>query len=171
MNWYKWIGIILLSLATASVGFWLAYRLDKRLEEYRQMQKILHILGSRMRMGENLAAAMESCIAAGAGSFQPWLAAMARRLQAREPLSKVWPEEFKKAKAGLHLENEDYQMLEGLGQSLSRSDLESCLGQISQVQDFFHAQQTGLEMAAAEQGRMYRSIGVLAAILVMVVLA
>ena len=39
MNWYKWIGIILLSLATASVGFWLAYRLDKRLEEYRQCKK------------------------------------------------------------------------------------------------------------------------------------
>ena len=62
-------------------------------------------------------------------------------------------------------------MLESLGSSLQGAQLENCLGQISQVQDYFHSQQQMLEQVITEQGRMYRSIGVLAGILVMVVLA
>ena len=42
---------------------------------------------------------------------------------------------------------------------------------ISQLQDYFHGQQHMLEQVITEQGRMYRSIGVLVGILAMVVLA
>lgn len=171
MLWCKWIGIILVGAGLASVGFWLAYRLDRRLEEYRQIQKVLLLLSSRMRIGEPLETALESCIQAGVGPWEDWLSRMSRRLARRQPLSEVWPEELQKAKAGLHLEKEDYQMLAGLGSSLQGARLENCLGLISQVQDYFHGQQTMLEQAIAEQGRMYRSIGILAGILVMVVLA
>lgn len=171
MNLCKWLGILMLGLSCGCVGFWMAYRLDKRLEEYRQLQKVLMLLMSRMRLDENLAAALESCAAAGAGAWEPVLSATAKRLRNREPFSQVWPEEIRKAKAGLHLEKEDYAMLAGLGKSLQGARLESCLGQLSQVQDYFHRQQTMLEAAIQEQGRMYKSIGILAGILVMVVLA
>ena len=74
-------------------------------------------------------------------------------------------------KKELHLETEDYRILEGLGKSLQGARLENCLGQLSQVQDYFHSQQAVLEQAILEQSRMYKTIGILAGILVMVVLA
>ncbi len=171
MLWFKWTGILLIGAGLACIGFWLAYRLDRRLEEYRQLQKVLMMLSSRMRIGEPMELAMESCVMAGAGAWERWLRHMAERLSKREALSSVWREELDKAKSELHLEKEDYRMLETLGNSLQGARLENCLGLISQVQDYFHAQQRMLEQAISEQGRMYRSIGVLAAILVMVVLA
>lgn len=171
MLWIKWIGIILVGSGLACIGFWLAYRLDRRLEEYRQLQRVLMMLTSRMRIGEPLELALESCIMAGAGAWESWLSQMARRLEQREPLSIVWAEELQKVKGSLHLEKEDFQMLEGLGSSLQGARLENCLGLISQLQDYFHAQQQMLEQTIAQQGRLYRSIGVLAGILVMVVLA
>ena len=171
LNWCKWIGLILIGSGLACSGFWMAYRLDRRLEEYRQLQRVLMVLSGRMRIGEPLEQALESCILAGSGPWEGWLRQMAQRLAQREPLSGVWEEELQKAKGSLHLEKEDYQMLAGLGSSLQGARLENCLGLISQQQDYFHAQQQMLEQVIAEQGRMYRSIGVLAGILVMVVLA
>ncbi len=171
MLWLKWIGIILIGAGLSCTGFWLAYRLDRRLEEYRQLQKILMMLASRMRLGEPMEAALESCIMAGAGAWEGWLSRMVLRLEQREPLAVLWTEELQKAKGTLHLEKEDYRMLETFGRSMQGARLENCLGLISQLQDYFHGQQQMLEQAIAQQGRMYRSIGVLAGILVMVVLA
>jgi len=62
MQWFKWIGMILMGVSVGSIGFWLAYRMDKRLQEYRTLQKILMLLSSRMRIGENLDEAAQSCI-------------------------------------------------------------------------------------------------------------
>lgn len=171
MFWFKWAGIILIGTGLACTGFWLAHRLDRRLEEYRQLQKVLMMLTSRMRIGEPMEAALESCIMAGAGAWEGWLSRMAVRLQQREPLSVVWKEELQRAKEGLHLEKEEYQMLNALGSNLQGARLENCLGLISQLQDYFHSRQQMLEQVINEQGRMYRSIGVLAGILVVVVLA
>lgn len=171
MLWVKWCGLILMGVGLSFVGFWMAYKMDRRLIEYRQLQKVLMLLSGRMQIGESLESALESCILAGAGAWEGWLASMAARLSHRELLQQVWCEELKKSKGELHLEKEDYQMLESLGSSLQGAQLENCLGQISQVQDYFHSQQQMLEQVITEQGRMYRSIGVLAGILVMVVLA
>ncbi|MBQ7015989.1 MAG: stage III sporulation protein AB [Firmicutes bacterium] len=171
MLWLKWCGLILMGVGLSFVGFWMAYKMDRRLIEYRQLQKVLMILSGRMQIGESLESALESCILAGAGAWEGWLESMAARLNHRELLQQVWCEELKKSKGELHLEKEDYQMLESLGSSLQGAQLENCLGQISQVQDYFHSQQQMLEQVITEQGRMYRSIGVLAGILVMVVLA
>ena len=171
MLWLKWCGLLLMGAGLSCVGFWMAHRVDRRLAEYRQLQKVLMILSGRMRIGEPWEAALESCILAGAGAWESWLGNMAGRLNNREPLQKVWAEELRRVKGNLHLEKEDYQMLESLGSSLQGARLENCLGQISQVQDYFHSQQRMLEQVITEQGRMYRSIGVLAGILVMVVLA
>ena len=171
MVWCKWIGIILLAAAAACIGFWMAYRMEKQLDEYRQLQKVFMLLMSRMRIGEPLEMAMESCIQAGAGAWEPWLRRVSDRLAKREALSAIWPEELKQLKKELHLESEDYRVLEGLGKSLQGARLENCLGQLSQVQDYFHSQQAVLEQAILEQSRMYKTIGILAGILVMVVLA
>ena len=115
--------------------------------------------------------ALENCAFAGAGPWEIWFSRMAQRLIKRELLADVWIEELKKHKQSLHLEKEDYQMLENLGKSLQGARLENCLGMISQLQDYFHGQQHMLEQVITEQGRMYRSIGVLVGILAMVVLA
>ena len=171
MLWLKWCGLILMGAGLSCVGFWLAHGMDRRLVEYRQLQKVLMILAGRMQLGEPLEAALESCILAGAGAWESWLSTMAERVGGREPLQQVWAEELRKAKAGLHLEEDDYQMLASLGSSLQGARLENCLGQLSQVQDYFHSKQQMLEQIITQQGRMYRSIGVLAGILVMVVLA
>lgn len=171
MQWVKWIGIMLIAVSVGSVGFWMAFRMDKRLQEYRQLQKVLMLLSSRMRLGEDWASAMESCLQAGAGAWEPWLRRMAKRLRGREVLSEIWAEELERAKGELHLDKEDCRVLAGLGKSLAGASLESCLGQLSQTEDYFHAQQTALEQVIQEQGRMYRTIGVLAGLLVMVVLA
>jgi len=171
MLWLKWCGLILMGVGLSFVGFWMAYKMERRLIEYRQLQKVLMMLSGRMQIGESLGSALESCILAGAGAWEGWLESMAARLNHRELLQQVWCEELKKSKGELHLEKEDYQMLESLGSSLQGAQLENCLGQISQVQDYFHSQQKMLEQVITEQGRMYRSIGVLAGILVMVVLA
>ncbi len=171
MIWLKWVGIILVGSGLACVGFRMAYCQERQLAEYRLLQKILTILMSRMRIGEAMEAALESCAEAGAGPWKVWLEQMAQRLEKRELLSEVWSEELKKVKKDLHLEKEDYQMLEALGKSLQGARLENCLGMISQLQDYFHGKQQMLEQVIQEQGRMYRSIGVLVGILAMVVLA
>lgn len=171
MEWCKWIGIILMGVSVACLGFWMAYRLDKRLSEYRQLQKMLILLSGRMRLGENLTEAFDSCLAAGAGSWEPFLRGVKERLMKREVLSEVWVQELKNARSNLHLEKEDYAVLETLGNDLQGQDLATCLGRLSQIQDYFHAQQKMLEEASKEQVRLYRSIGVLGGILVVVVLA
>ena len=171
MIWFKWIGIILIGISLSCVGFRMAYCQERRLEEYRQLQKVLAILMSRMRLGESMETALESCVLAGAGPWEKWLDQMRKRLENRELLSVVWKEELKKVKQDLHLEKEDHQMLETLGKSLQGARLENSLGMISQLQDYFHGQQTMLEQVITEQGKMYRSIGVLVGILAMVVLA
>ena len=171
MIWLKWIGIILTGAGLACVGFRMAYCQERRLEEYRVLQKLLTILMSSMRIGESMEHALENCAFAGAGPWEIWFSRMAQRLRKRELLADVWIEELKKHKQSLHLEKEDYQMLENLGKSLQGARLENCLGMISQLQDYFHGQQHMLEQVITEQGRMYRSIGVLVGILAMVVLA
>ncbi len=171
MEWLKWIGILMIGGGLACVGFRMAYCQECRLEEYRLLQKLLTILMSRMRIGESMETALECCAMAGAGPWEEWLMQMSQRLARRELLSEVWKEELKKAKQGLHLEKEDYQMLEALGKTLQGARLENCLGAISQLQDYFYGQQKMLEQVIVEQGRLYRSIGVLVGILVMVVLA
>ena len=171
MLWLKWCGLLLIGASLSCVGFWMAHKLDRRLTEYRQLQKVLMMLANRMSLGEPFEAALENCILAGGGTWDVWLSAMAERLRRREPLQRVWNEELRKAKGSLHLEKEDYQMLESMGSSLQGARLENCLGQLSQLQDYFHSQQQMLERVIHEQGRMYRSIGILAGILVMVVLA
>ena len=164
MIWLKWIGIILIGSGLACVGFRMAYCQERRLEEYRLLQKVLTILMSRMRIGESMEQALETCAEAGAGPWEDWLRQMAQRLEKRDILSEVWKEELKKAKPGLHLEKEEYHALEALGKSLQGARLENCLGMISQLQDYFHGQQKMLEQVITEQGRLYRSIGVLVGI-------
>ena len=145
MEWLKWIGIILIGIGLACVGFRMAYCQEKRLEEYRLFQKILTILMNRMRIGESMETALECCAAAGAGPLEDWLRQMAQRLEKRELLSQVWKEELKKVQLSLHLEKEDYHMLESLGKSLQGARLENCIGMISQLQDYFHGKQKMLE--------------------------
>ena len=102
MLWLKWCGLILMGVGLSFVGFWMAYKMDRRLIEYRQLQKVLMILSGRMQIGESLESALESCILAGAGAWEGWLESMAARLNHRELLQQVWCEELKKSKGELH---------------------------------------------------------------------
>ena len=171
MLWLKWCGLLMMGAGVSSLGLWMAHRMDRRVIEYRQLQKILMLLSMQMQLGESVEAALEKCLVAGADAWEGWLTGMIPRLRERQPLSNVWQEELQRIKSVLHLEKEDYQMLEHLGSNLQGAQMESCMGLIRQVQEYFRMQQQMLEQVNAEQGRLYRSIGILSGILVVVVLA
>ena len=122
-------------------------------------------------MGESMEFALESCAASGTGTLANWFLKMSQRLSQRELLSDVWKEELKREKGNLHLEQEDYGILEELGKNLQGARLENCFDMLQQIQDHFHGKQKMLEQIIVEQGRLYRSIGILGGILAMVVLA
>ena len=167
----KLTGCVLLILSTSLLGYIKAYSYKQRTHELEDILEILRILNLEITYRkEPLHKALIKCSALKQCWFAGILETCAERLKSRDDINKAWNESITSAKGTCPLCTKDTEILKDMVLGLGRSDI---YGQ----EKIFEPAVKRIEMNLTEakenervQGRMYRSLGVSAGIVIAVIL-
>lgn len=170
--YFKWIGLCVLGLTSAMTGMWMARRIDVRLKEYKELKRALYILASEIRYAASLSDAAEMVGKRVDGGLGRFFADLSEDMDRKEGkcLDEIWSEGIRRRQRELNLDEEDRVMLCSLGKHLTGQDAELLQNQIELLEQYVQDKQDRLAEDKRTKSRMYKSLGVLGGILIVVVL-
>lgn len=168
---FKMIGALLVLVASSAFGFCLC-------EEFEQKQEILATLLQMMqyisdRIMTECDSLSEAFIHTSARMEEPYsifLAAVSERMDGEEgtPLARIWQEECSRLLEAIG-EEETQQLLKCMDQT-GFADRAQQTGQIGRYCEYLQKKLDGMEKTKADKCKIYKTIGIMAGILCVVIL-
>lgn len=169
----RWMGLGFLFLGCSFFGVTKSRELKKRLEMLEEFRRVLLLLAGEIRcVRSTLPEAFERISGKVADPFDRFLKQVARQTEkdGKRPFFELY-EEALQVFQGTPLKKEDRGLLRELGQQLGYLDVQMQLGTLELYEELVREE---IQKAAAEYGqkaRMYRYLGVLTGVFLVVFLA
>lgn len=169
----KLLGAILVMISTSGIGFLYASELKKRKSELEEQYALLKLmLGDIRYTRATLPEAIEKALRRHGGSYLAFLKETAEKLS-NSPgigLDAIWGEAVEEGLRKSALDAEDKQRLVRFGESISSADRESLIASFEQYLEELEAEIARVREIIAPKMKLYRSIGILTGIFIVVVL-
>jgi len=167
----KLLGAILVMTASCGIGFLCAGEITKRKKELEEQYTLMRlILGDIRYMRATLPEAINKAIIRHQGSYAEFLRTTADML-AEAPgisLSDIWKRAVGKSLQQSSLNESDKQMLKSFGESLSVADRENVMLCFEQYISELKEEINDISRVAGTKIKLYRSLGVLAGVFIVV---
>jgi len=174
MQLAKIVGCILIILSSTLMGFYCSSELKSRIEDLKELRKIIMLLRGDIRYGNTpLPEAINSIAKRHDGNFKAFLANVSEKLSERSgyTFSQIWAEAVKKELITTSLNKKDkYQMIQ-FGDHLGYLDKEMQLNTLDLYIDQLDEEIRGLSGTVKEKTYLYNSLGIMAGIFISIVLA
>jgi stage III sporulation protein AB len=170
---FKLLGCIMVLLSCGFLGYILSSDCKKRPRQLRELQSMLQIFETRISyLSDILAEAFESICSLGGGETGVFFSDTVERLRSGRSISasQAWEEAVRENIKRTSLNREDEEILVSFGKFLGSSDLEGQIKNIRLTLEQLRLQEHKAEESRAKNEGMYRSLGILGGIAVVIVL-
>ena len=167
------IGAVALVASCAALGFYLAAQEGFRVHDLQELKKALMILSSEI---EHLRAPLPiACANIAKRTKEPVSALFANFSQflmenEGETAYQLWMQAIESQKSRAHLTAEDWDVIEGFGKTLGYLDKQMQQSAIAYTVGYIDEKTAGLQAQSDKNKRMYRSLGVICGLLLVVLL-
>lgn len=168
----KWMGGIMIIVASASLGFQEGYRLQKRVELLEELRKIFYVLRSEIAYKKApLAEAFEEIAKSTKPPYQEWLLQVSRFLvqRHRRCFFEIWVQSIEECLVDV-ISGEERRKLEELGNNMGFLDEKM---QIQSIDLYLEQLEIRIKQYHAELGdkkRLCHCLGVMGGLLLLIVL-
>ena len=167
------IGAITLVASCAALGFYLAAQEGFRVHDLQEFKKALMILNSEIEhlraplpiACANIARRVKEPVTTLFANFSQLLAE-----NEGETAYQLWVQAMEGQKSRTHLAAEDWDVLEGFGKTLGYLDKQMQQSAIAYTVDYIDEKTISLHTQSDKNKRMYRSLGVIGGLLLVVLL-
>jgi len=167
----KILGAILVMTASCGIGFFCAGEVDKRKKELEEQYNLIRLIFGDIRyMRATLPEAVNKAIVRHQGSYSLFLRIIADRLSEAPgiSLSDIWNDAVSNGLKQSSLKESDKQTLKNFGESVSLADRENVMMCFEQYISELKEEINGIKRAAGAKVKLYRSLGVLAGVFIVV---
>ena len=154
--------LIFIFLGSTSIGWIISKRYSKRVEELKEIQTDLNILENKIKFSRE--ALNEIFIQIGE-IFKT--ASINLRLNTTK---EAWQKSIEENEKNLSLEKEDIKIIEDLGNTLGKTDVEGQISQIELTKKFNEVQISKAEEERKKNEKMYKSLGSLIGLAIVIIL-
>lgn len=166
------VGMIITLAASSALGMYLASRAVFRKHDLLEIRKALSILKSEIEFAASpLPEAMANIAARTTGPISDIAGHFAARLKNNdgETAYDLWLYSIESHKKSSFLTEEDTEVLGGFGKTLGYLDKQMQADSIKFTMDYIDTQVTEIQEGSQKNQRMYKSLGVIGGILLLVV--
>lgn len=171
---FKMLGCIMVLLSSGFLGYVLSTDCKKRPRQLRELQSMLQIFENQISyLSDVLAEAFgRICSSSGGSETGIFFSNTVERLQSGRSITaaKAWEEAVRENIRKTSLNKEDEEILVSFGKLLGSSDLEGQIKNIRLTLSQLKLQEQKAEESRAKNEGMYRSLGILGGIAVVIVL-
>ncbi|MCE7794319.1 stage III sporulation protein AB [Salipaludibacillus sp. CUR1] len=167
-----WAGATLIILASACAGWELSGRLERRTKLLRHIKVALETLDTEVAFAMiPLSQALNQVARQLPSPAKDFFLQVAERLETkREPAAEAWEQELDLWKSRVDLDEKDVEILRQFGQSLGQQDIQGQRKQIQLAQSYLNNMETMAWEAQRKYQSMYRSLGILGGLLLVIML-
>lgn len=169
----KVIGAALVILSTGGMGVYFSLILKERINDLKELNKIILILRGEIRYASNpLPEAVSNLASRSEGEFRRFLLAVADKLDKLEgrTFNEIWRECVEKELVDTSLNKKDKMLLTRLGENLGYLDKEMQLNTIDLYITQVQGELDDAVDSVKEKVRLYNMLGVMAGIFITIVL-
>jgi len=167
------VGAVVILVSCTALGFYFAAQEKFRVHDLQEFKKALMILSSEIEHMRtplplacaNIAKRTNDPVSALFGQFSDLLSN-----ETGETAYQLWLQTLNGQKKRSYLAAEDWDALEGFGKTLGYLDKQMQQSAIACTVDYIDEKVTGLQTQSDKNSRMYRSLGVIGGLLLVVVL-
>lgn len=167
------IGAFTLVLGCAAVGFYYAALEGFRVNDLHEFKKALMILSSEIEhlrtplpmASSNIAKRTKGVVSTLFTEFALMLGS-----ESNDTAYQLWTSALQEQKKKSYLAAEDWDVIEGFGKTLGYLDKQMQQSAITVTVDYINEKTTSLQTQSEKNKRMFRSLGVIAGLLLVVVL-
>jgi stage III sporulation protein AB len=170
---FKMLGCIMVLLSSGFLGYILSADCKKRPRQLRELQSMLQIFENQISyLSDVLAEAFLRLSSSNGGETGIFFSNTVERLQSGRSITaaKAWEEAVRENIKKTSLNREDEEILVSFGKLLGSSDLEGQIKNIRLTLGQLKLQEQKAEESRAKNEGMYRSLGILGGIAVVIVL-
>lgn len=162
--------LIFIFLGSTSIGWIISKRYSKRVEELKEIQTDLNILENKIKFSRE--ALNEIFIQIGQSSKNKIgeifkTASINLKLNTTK---EAWQKSIEENAKNLSLEKEDIKIIEDLGNTLGKTDVEGQISQIELTKKFIEVQISKAEEERKKNEKMYKSLGSLIGLAIVIIL-
>jgi len=167
------IGAVVIVVSCAALGFYFAAQEKFRVQDLQEFKKALMILSSEIEHMRtplpmacaNIAKRTKDSTSAMFNEFSELLSQ-----QAGETAYQLWLQAIATQKKHFYLAHEDWDIVEGFGKTLGYLDKQMQQSAITCATEYIDEKTTSLQVQSDKNSRMYRSLGFIGGLLMVVVL-
>lgn len=169
----KLIGVLLILLSGAGMGFKKGAELSKELAELQELRRIFLMLRSEIEYTKApLGEAFYQISRRTSGIYQEWLLSLTEQLKEKNGQSfrEVWEIMIRKKLTTLHLSTIEQEQLKNMGSNLGFYDREMETGAIDLYLEQLKIQIENMQEEIPEKKRIFRCLGIMGGLFAAVIL-
>lgn len=164
-------GIILILASSGVIGCYYSMLPKFRIDELSEMKKALNLLSGEIDFSiSTLAEACESISEKINSPVKEVFNSFKKRLENKGKLKCAWEEALEENRESLYLTKEDISFFKGFGLTLGQTEKRTQLKSIEQMQEYIEAEISEEKIKDSKNGRLYKSMGALIGMLIVVAL-
>lgn len=164
----KYIILLIILLTSTSIGFKLSNKYKQRVIELKEMKIFLGMLKTKIRFTyEPLPEIFDETLDSFKGSILEFIKDVKIKMETM-PAGMAWQEAIKEANLNLNLE--DKNILNKMGNLLGKTDMEGQLSGIEVTENFLNKQIEKAEAEKEKNEKMYKTLGIIAGIGMVIIL-
>lgn len=171
MDFLRYIFLISILAGSTSIGFLLSKRYSDRLKELNDISSLVNILKNKIKfthkpLGEILE---EISTIKKDTKILEIFSKTGEKLEDRK-IEEAWNEAISEEKFYLNLRNEDIQLIRTLGNVLGKTDVEGQMSEINQFDNLLKIQIKNAEDEKNKNSKMYKSLGTIIGLAIVIIL-
>lgn len=167
----KVVGAVLVMIASCGIGFLFAGEINKRKQELIEQYNLIRLLLGDIRyMRATLPEAISKAMIRHRGSYSDFLKTVSDILDEAPGicLSEIWKRAVNESLKQSALKELDKQMLKNFGEAISVADRENVMMSFEQYLNELKEVIDGVSRVAGTKAKLYRSLGVLTGVFIVV---
>ncbi len=171
MNFLRYIFLILVIVCSTSIGFLLSKKYVDRVVELKNLSNLINILKNKIRFTHKpLGEVLEEIGNIKKGDKISNIFLRTANEIEKNTLKDAWNKVVDEEKKVLNLKNEDIEIIKQFGTTLGKGDIK---GEISEIEEFniiLEAQIKKAEEEATKNEKMYKSLGTIIGLVIVIIL-
>ncbi len=170
MDVIKITAFLIILISTSLMGAFLGNREKSRINDLDELKKSLEILISEITFASSaLPSALINVSKQSNQKFKHFFTYLGKSLSDRQDVEAAWLNACKNKLNATSLANEDREKLKILASSLSGFDKSLLVRSISIMTDYIDSKKAELSKEAEKSGKLFRSLGILSGLLIIVI--
>lgn len=171
MEFFRYLFLIIILMGSTSIGFLLSKSYLNRLKELKNLEKLVNILKNKIKFTHKPLAEIfeETSLIEKNTKISNIFMKTSQNLK-RMKLETAWTEALLEESFFLNLKNEDIDLIKSFGNMLGKTDIDGQMSEINQFITLLNGQIAIAEEEKNKNSKMYKSLGTIVGLGIVIIL-